>query len=114
MRLSGEGAPPSASSEAEDRFQQHLVMMREQDEQLDELGDQARRVGIIGREIGGELELQGVLLDKLEDGTDVTRNRIRGVTAKVNHLLRKNNKCQFIVAGILLALLILLTIGVFH
>ena len=101
-------------SEADERFQQHLMLMREQDDELDALGDQARRVGHIGREIGGELELQGQILDKLEDETDVTRNRLRGVTSKVSDLLKKNDKCQWIVAGVLLLLLILLTVALFH
>ena len=113
-RLSG-GSPAAAlHSEADERFQQHLMLMREQDDELDALGDQARRVGHIGREIGGELELQGQILDKLEDETDVTRNRLRGVTSKVSDLLKKNDKCQWIVAGVLLLLLILLTIALFH
>ena len=113
-RLSG-GSPAAAlHSEADERFQQHLMLMREQDDELDALGDQARRVGHIGREIGGELELQGQILDKLEDETDVTRNRLRGVTSKVSDLLKKNDKCQWIVAGVLLLLLILLTVALFH
>ena len=113
-RLSGESPAEVLYSEADERFQQHLMLMRQQDDDLDALGDQARRVGHIGREIGGELELQGQLLEDLGNETDVTQNRLRGVTAKVSHLLKKNDKCQWIVAGVLLLLLVLLTVALFH
>ena len=113
-RLSGESPAEALYSETDERFQQHLMLMRQQDDDLDALGDQARRVGHIGREIGGELELQGQLLEDLGNETDVTQNRLRGVTAKVSHLLKKNDKCQWIVAGVLLLLLVLLTVALFH
>lgn len=52
-----------------------LVVRRQQDDELDQLGQHVERLGGLGREIHGELESQSRMLDELDEEVETTHHR---------------------------------------
>lgn len=48
---------------------------RQQDDELDQLGQHVERLGGLGREIHGELESQSRMLDELDEEVETTHHR---------------------------------------
>ena len=87
---------------------------RQQDDDLDQLGEHVTRIGQVGLTIRDELDVQGHMLSELEQDTDETQTRLQAAQKKVDHLLRKAGlKGQFCIMMFLLVVLIVLILLIF-
>ena len=88
-------------------------IMRQQDEELDKLGQSVQIVAKIGEEINKEIENQSVLLDDLGDQADQTDIRIVSSKRKIDEIIEKYSNwkigcfiCCLVVILIVLIILI--------
>ena len=103
------GAPDRGGSAGADaQFVRQQQLIREQDGELDELGRQVELVGRMGKEIGGELDLQANLIGELNDDLDHTQGRLAAATSTVQRLLKKNGKFQCAAIAFLVVVLVIL------
>mmetsp|Transcript_5044 Transcript_5044/g.13694 ORF Transcript_5044/g.13694 Transcript_5044/m.13694 type:complete len:226 (+) Transcript_5044:233-910(+) len=88
------------------------LLMRRQDESLDDIELHVNRIGRMGRAIGEELEGQGGLLDELDQDMDTTQSRLKATQKKMQDVIRKSggNKqfCLLIFLIVVLAVLLVL------
>ncbi|QDZ25701.1 t-SNARE coiled-coil homology domain-containing protein [Chloropicon primus] len=118
-RASEASAPPQRgivssymNDETDRTFESQQMLMRRQDEDLDDLSVAARRVGEMGLQIGGEIELQTTVIGELEEEVDTTKARLTTARNMINKLGRKMGKWQSVVmAGLAVLLLILMMIA---
>ena len=94
--------------EADSVYDKQQLLMKEQDKDLDHLGEAAKRVGQMGLQIGEELELQTNIIGELEEEVDTTKSRLTVARNMMNKLGRKMGKWQSVVLGALVVLLIIL------
>ncbi|KAK7387091.1 hypothetical protein VNO78_27593 [Psophocarpus tetragonolobus] len=91
-----------------------MLLIKEQDEELDELSESVRRIGGVGLTIHDELTAQEKILDELGSEMDSTTNRLDFVQKKVAMVMKKASaKGQIMMILGLLALFIFLFILVF-
>lgn len=91
-----------------------VLLIRQQDEELDELSESVRRIGGVGLTIHDELIGQERILDELGSEMDSTTNRLDFVQKKVAMVMKKASvKGQIMMICGLLALFIFLFILVF-
>lgn len=82
---------------------------RQQDDDLDQLGEHVVRLGQMGRQIGEELGTQSQMLDELDADLDSTNNRLMAAQKKMTHVLRRAGmRGQLCIIGVLLILLVVL------
>ena len=82
---------------------------RRQDDQLDDLSTHVVRIGELGREMGQELQLQGALLDELDQEVEGTSTRLQAAQKKVEFVLKKAGaKGQLLIIGFLIVVLVVL------
>ena len=91
-----------------DQLDSQQMLMRRQDEDLDDLTVAARRVGQMGLQIGDEIELQTQVMGEVEEEMDTTRSRLKTAQKMMNKLGKKMGKWQSVVMGGLVVLLIIL------
>ncbi|KAL4428706.1 hypothetical protein ABPG77_009812 [Micractinium sp. CCAP 211/92] len=85
------------------------LLMRRQDEDLDQLGSHVVRIGELGKEMGQELHLQGQLLDELDTEIEGTSTRLQAAQKKIDYVLQKAGaKGQLAIIGFLIVTLIIL------
>ncbi|KAG5001988.1 hypothetical protein AAZX31_08G305400 [Glycine max] len=90
------------------------LLIKRQDEELDELSESVRRIGGVGLTIHDELTAQEKILDELGSEMDSTTNRLDFVQKKVAMVMKKASaKGQIMMILGLLALFIFLFILVF-
>lgn len=110
------GKLTSAMKDENDRFintemAQQEVIMRRQDEDLDQLGEHVLRIGELGREMGQELDAQGQILDEMGYEIEGTQTRLAAAQKKVQYVLdRAGPKGQLIIVAILVVLLVILIV----
>lgn len=91
------------------------LMLREQDEDLDDLSDAVGRIAEVGLTIHTELAGQDRLIDDLNKDMDTTANRLDLVQKKIATVLKKASwKAQVCTIAALIGLLIVLTYLVFN
>ncbi|KAG6492033.1 hypothetical protein ZIOFF_046980 [Zingiber officinale] len=91
-----------------------LLLMKQQDEELDELSASVQRIGGIGLTIHDELVGQERILDDLSLEMETTSNRLDFVQKKVAVVMKKAGaKGQFMMIGFLIVLFIILFVLVF-
>ncbi|CAL9121906.1 unnamed protein product [Musa textilis] len=91
-----------------------LLLIKQQDEELDELSASVQRIGGIGLTIHDELVGQERILDDLSLEMDTTSNRLDFVQKKVAVVMKKAGaKGQIMMIGFLIVLFIILFILVF-
>ncbi|WOL15525.1 syntaxin-61 [Canna indica] len=91
-----------------------LLLMRQQDEELDELSASVQRIGGIGLTIHDELIGQERILDDLSLEMETTSNRLDFVQKKVAVVMKKAGaKGQIMMIGFLMVLFIILFVLVF-
>ena len=84
---------------------------RQQDEELDQLGQHVERIGGLGREIHGELESQSRMLDDLDEEVEGTHHRLAAAQKKMNNVLKKMGlRGQLCLIAFLIAILVLLIV----
>lgn len=90
---------------------QQQQIMREQDEQLNIVGQSIGRLKQIGTAIGDEVEDQNQLLDDFYSDMGQTEKRMQSVQKKVDKILEKvDGKKQNLIIGILLVIMIVVVI----
>jgi len=91
-----------------------LQIFRQQDDDLDHLGEHVIRIGQMGRQIGEELGQQSSMIDELDGDIDGTTNRLAAAQKKMTHVLKKAGlRGQLSIIGILIVLLIILLLVAF-
>jgi len=115
--------PPSADAKfvaANDKFlssqagQQELVL-KEQDQHLDDIEQAVTRLGRMGMTIHEELESQNQLLGELEEDVDTVSSRLKATQKKMMDIIKKSGSTtQLAVIGFLVVVLIILAVFVFH
>ncbi|KAL0431142.1 UNVERIFIED_CONTAM: syntaxin [Sesamum radiatum] len=91
-----------------------LLLMRQQDEELDELSASVQRIGDVGLTIHEELLAQEKIIDELGTEMEGTSNRLDFVQKKVAMVMKKAGaKGQLMMILFLLALFIVLFVLVF-
>ncbi|KAL3630232.1 Syntaxin-61 [Castilleja foliolosa] len=91
-----------------------LLLIRQQDEELDELSASVQRIGGVGLTIHEELLAQEKIIDELGVEMDSTSNRLDFVQKKVGMVMKKAGaKGQFMMILFLLVLFIILFVLVF-
>ncbi|KAG9142032.1 hypothetical protein Leryth_009370 [Lithospermum erythrorhizon] len=91
-----------------------LLLMRQQDEELDELSASVERIGSVGLTIHDELRSQEKIIDDLGMEMESTSNRLEFVQKKVAMVMKKAGaKGQIMMICFLLALFIILFVLVF-
>jgi len=93
---------------------QAQVMMRQQDETLEDLDLAVGRVGNMAAEINIELGQQNKMLDELEEDLDEAEERMGVVMGKLGKLLKTKDGCQLWTIISLTLVLVLLTFLVFY
>mmetsp|Transcript_25421 Transcript_25421/g.33188 ORF Transcript_25421/g.33188 Transcript_25421/m.33188 type:complete len:263 (+) Transcript_25421:86-874(+) len=89
------------------------VTLKQQDEELEEIGMAVDRVGDMAGNIKDELESQKVMLNSLETDMDDTTTRLNTVMGHLGKLLKTKDRCQLmsiIILTITLAVLVILVI----
>jgi len=93
----------------EGQEQMQAQIMREQDAELEVLGQSVRKLGDMGRQIGDEIQLQGQMIEELSDNVDRTTTRIDAAKRKINTLINQSkDKCM----TALIIILILTLVGI--
>ncbi|ESW18478.1 hypothetical protein PHAVU_006G044400 [Phaseolus vulgaris] len=91
-----------------------MLLIKKQDEELDDLSESVRRIGGVGLTIHDELTAQDKILEELGSEMDSTTNRLDFVQKKVGMVMKKASaKGQIMMICGLLALFIFLFILVF-
>ncbi|KAJ0458317.1 putative target SNARE coiled-coil domain, syntaxin/epimorphin, syntaxin 6 [Helianthus annuus] len=91
-----------------------MLLIRQQDEELDELSASVERIGSVGLTIHDELHTQEKLIDELGSEMDSTTNRLDFVQKKVAVVMKKvNAKGQMMMILFLIVLFIILFVLVF-
>ncbi|BDA42077.1 probable Syntaxin-6 [Coccomyxa sp. Obi] len=107
----------SAAAQDNDRFinsegDRQQLLLRQQDDELDQLGQHVERLGGLGREIHGELESQSRMLDELDEEVETTHHRLAAAQKKMNNVLKKmgmrGQLCLIVFLIIVLVLLLAL------
>ncbi|CAI9302505.1 unnamed protein product [Lactuca saligna] len=91
-----------------------MLLVRQQDEELDELSESVQRIGSVGLTIHDELHAQEKLLEELGSEMDSTSNRLDFVQKKVAVVMKKASaKGQMMMILFLIVLFIVLFVLVF-
>lgn len=93
---------------------QHASLIRRQDEDLEDLSEAVKKLGVVAGSIGEELDSQGKLLDDLEEDVDGVSNRLSAAQRKLKNVIEKTGmKGQLaIIACLVITLVILLVLVV--
>ncbi|EIE22051.1 hypothetical protein COCSUDRAFT_53946 [Coccomyxa subellipsoidea C-169] len=90
------------------------LLLRQQDDELDQLGQHVEKLGGLGREIHGELESQSRMLDELDEEVETTHHRLAAAQKKMNNVLKKMGmRGQLCLIVFLIAILVLLLVLIF-
>lgn len=92
-----------------DEMRQQEILMEHQDVQLGELANAVERIGIMGRDMHQELEVQGQMLDELGGEMDNTFSRVKVVRKKLNDFIEETGPRTFCTILILSVTFIILT-----
>uniref|UniRef100_A0A914ZCR0 t-SNARE coiled-coil homology domain-containing protein n=2 Tax=Parascaris univalens TaxID=6257 RepID=A0A914ZCR0_PARUN len=105
-------SPTSSERFVSDTLQKQQLIMRDQDEDLEKVGDSVHILKNMSHRIGNELEEQAIMLDEL--GTDIDRagTKLDGVMKKIAKVTNMNDDKRqwtaiFVLSGILFFIIIL-------
>ena len=93
-------------------MQEQERLVKEQDEQLESLGQGVSRVKALAGVMKNELDEQAVILDRLEDDVERTDSSMRSMQKRLGSLLeqaKSSDRALWSVIGCLLVLLAVLT-----
>lgn len=98
-----------------DQHQMQDQIMRDQDAELDKLGEVVGVIGQMGNSIYSELNVQSKMIDDLDAGVDDTQGRLTSVMRRVNKLLEStSDRVQWCLIIVLTLMLVGLVIIVFY
>lgn len=94
-----------------DTLQQQNDMMRQQDEQLEIIGENIGTLKTVSKQINSELDEQAIMLDEFGNELETTGFKLDATMKKMAKVLHmSNDRRQWIAIGVLTAILILLII----
>ncbi|KAG7211487.1 hypothetical protein KM043_010759 [Ampulex compressa] len=94
-----------------DTMQQQDSMMRQQDDQLDMIGESIGTLKTVSRQINTELDEQAVMLDEFGNELEVTDSKLDATMKKMAKVLHmSNDRRQWVAIGVLTAILVFLII----
>jgi hypothetical protein len=88
--------------------QKQQMMIKQQDQDLDHLGQAVDRLHNIGKEINTEIKEQQILLDNLDNEISDASSRMDTVMAALQKLLKTKDNCQIWTIVILAIVLVVL------
>ncbi|XP_043286668.1 syntaxin-6 isoform X2 [Venturia canescens] len=95
----------------ESTMQQQTAMMRQQDDQLDMIGESIGTLKTVSHQINSELDEQAVMLDDFGNELEVTDSKLDATMKKMAKVLHmSNDRRQWVAIGVLTAILVLLII----
>lgn len=98
---------------SDQRMQQEMIV-RQQDQELEEMGKAVDRLGQVGLTIHDELSHQQRMLDDLDEDIDITTNRMRAAQKKIADIIKKTGmKWHFCVIVLLSITLLILAFVAF-
>ncbi|GIL81704.1 hypothetical protein Vretimale_1343 [Volvox reticuliferus] len=119
-------APPPNVSAAESKavaandkflsgqYETQQLMLKRQDQDLEDIEQAVIRIGRQGREIGNELVAQDILLNELEQDVDTTQSRLKAAQKKMQELIRKSgSNTQLVLIVVLIVILVILAVFAF-
>ncbi|XP_044480909.1 syntaxin-61-like [Mangifera indica] len=111
---SNQYAPQDNDDFIQSESDRQMLLIKQQDEELDELSASVERIGSVGLTIHDELLAQEKIIDELSTEMDGTSNRLDFVQKKVAMVMKKAGaKGQIMMICFLLALFIILFVLVF-
>ena len=91
------------------------LLLRQQDESLDQLSGAVTRLGQVGLTIGEELQTQADLLEEMEYEVDETQSRLKAARRKLEKVIKKSGtKGQCTIIFVLTFLLVILCVIAFN
>jgi syntaxin 8 len=110
-----EPSPPGidqSNMSNEQIYLHHDRVMREQDDQLDQLGESIGRQHQLSIQIGDELDGHVALLDGMDGDVERHQNRLDGARRRLDHFRRKagDNWSMMTIIGLIILLVILIVI----
>ena len=94
-----------------EHFERQELIMKEQDEALDDISDELKTIKYIAIKIGDEMDEHNVLLDDLKDNIDNTNSRVNAANKKIDLISRiSENKYSVIILILIIILIILIVI----
>ncbi|KAI6244197.1 T-SNARE coiled-coil-like proteiny domain-containing protein [Aphelenchoides fujianensis] len=105
--------PASSNTFVQDALQQQDTVIREQDEDLENISGSLHTLKNMSHQIGSELQDQADLLDDLESTMHRTENRMDGVMKKIAKVTNMDDdarqwKAIFFLIGLIVVLLMIL------
>ena len=107
-----EGPPNQDSLDNQQIHQYHANVLREQDEELDRLGESIGRQRELSIQIGDELDDHVQMLDEVDGHVDRHQTRLDGARKRLGTIARKakDNKQLTIIFVLIIILVLLITI----
>lgn len=96
-------------------MQEHASLIKDQDQELDKLGDAVSRVKALGGVMRDELAEQAVILEQLEEDVDRADTGMQSMQKRLHGLVeqtKNSDKALYAIIGCLLLLLAVLTMMV--
>ncbi|PNW82698.1 hypothetical protein CHLRE_06g290100v5 [Chlamydomonas reinhardtii] len=91
------------------QYESQQLVMKRQDQDLEDIEQAVIRIGRQGREIGNELAEQERMLDELDQDVDTTHSRLKAAQKKMQELIRKSgSNTQLVLIVVLIVILVLL------
>jgi chromosome segregation ATPase len=98
-------------AKTDEQFERQELIMKEQDEALDDISDELKTIKYIAIKIGDEMDEHNVLLDDLKDNIDNTNSRVNAANKKIDLISRiSENKYSVIIAILIIILIIMIVI----
>ena len=89
-------------------MQEHKSLLREQDGQIEQLGDGVKRVKALAGVMKDELQEQNVILDELESDVDKTDSNMQSMQKKLKGLMDDAKNSDRALWSIIACLMVLL------
>jgi syntaxin 8 len=104
-------APDQSGLDNQQIHAYHKQVLRDQDEQLDSLGQSVGRQRVLGIQMGNELDEQNELLEDVESGVDRHTTTLERARKRLGHVARKSkDNWSWVTIGILILVLVLLIV----
>uniref|UniRef100_A0A7S0WJC1 t-SNARE coiled-coil homology domain-containing protein n=1 Tax=Chlamydomonas leiostraca TaxID=1034604 RepID=A0A7S0WJC1_9CHLO len=96
-------------------FDKQQLIIKKQDQALDEIEQHVNRIGRMGRAIGEELEQHERLINELDSDVDTTHSRLKATAKKMQEIIRKSgSNTQLGIIVFLIVVLLVLAIFAFN
>ena len=106
-----DGPPDQSNMDNQQVHQYHTQVLRDQDEQLDRLGESIGRQRDLSIQIGDELDEHVAMLDEVDEHVDRHQGRLSGARDRIGKIARKaNDNKQITTIVVLIIILVLLII----